>query len=322
MGRPACLPANPSHHPLTAYFQMTNSIQFRSYHRRNMAALTGAFLVAVRLQAHEEGAPFSGAIIDPPLLHHAHIENEQRFNFFVLRGVRDGAGRKRTGYEGELELAYGTPNFKYGAELFVPLVNLPEPNGDGRFTGVGDIEIRPLKYALVMKPDFVVSTASAFGLPTGSKADGLGSGNASFAQLLFLDKAQGNWAVGLNLGLGTNLGGERESVFGYGVGLSYSFIRGTRFREVAATVPKQKWVVAPSVELVGERILRGDAAGQYSTSVAPGVSFWHVRTGWQLRFGVLFPLWGQRETDRALMFQVGNHLNWGRLLGLKRDREE
>ena len=35
-------------------------------------------LTASRVYAHEAGAPFSGAIIDPFSLHHAHIENEQR----------------------------------------------------------------------------------------------------------------------------------------------------------------------------------------------------------------------------------------------------
>lgn len=46
-----------------------------------LAALAGP------LGAHETGAPFSGAIIDPLVLHHAHIEDEQRINFFALRGV-------------------------------------------------------------------------------------------------------------------------------------------------------------------------------------------------------------------------------------------
>lgn len=51
------------------------------------------------LEAHEEGAPFSGVIIDPPFLHHAHIENEQRLNFFALQGVPDATKVKRTCYQ-------------------------------------------------------------------------------------------------------------------------------------------------------------------------------------------------------------------------------
>ena len=287
-----------------------------------VAALAGVsvalLLLPTRLVAHEEGAPFSGAIIDPPILHHAHIENEQRLNFFALRGVRDANGRKRTAYETELELAYGSPNFKYGFEVFVPFANQPAPVGDGRVTGIGDMEVRPLKYALLMKPDFVLSTASGFGLPTGSRADGLGEGNTSFTQYLFVDKAQGNWAVLANLGVGTNLRGEEDTWFDYGAGLSYSFIRDVKFGDVAPARPSQNWVVTPSVELVGEHSFRGSIVGRHTTSLAPGLSFWHVRSGWQIRLGVQVPVAGEREADSVFLFQIGNHLNWGALFGKKK----
>ena len=36
---------------------------------------------------HQEGAPFSGAIIDPLAAHHAYIENEQRINFSLVNHV-------------------------------------------------------------------------------------------------------------------------------------------------------------------------------------------------------------------------------------------
>lgn len=225
--------------------------------------------------AHEEGAPFSGAIIDPPILHHAHIENEQRLNFFALRGVRDANGRKRTAYETELELAYGSPNFKYGFEVFAPFANQAAPDGDERV--IGDMEVRPLKYALLMKPDFVISTASGFGLPTGRREDGLGEGDTSFTQYVFLDKAQGNWAVLANLGVGTNLRREQDTWFEYGAGVSYSIIRNVKFGDVAPARPPQNWVITPSVELVGEHSFRGSIAGGHATSLAPGLSFWHVR---------------------------------------------
>lgn len=277
--------------------------------------LTAMFLLQGRLAAHEEGAPFSGAIVDPPILHHAHIENEQRLNFFLLRGMRDGVDRKRTGYETELELAYGSKNFRYGFEVFVPFSSLPESEGDGRLTGIGDMEVRPLKYALLMRPDFVLSTATAIGLPTGSEWRGLGSGNTSLSQLLFADKAVGNWAAGLNLGIGGNMAGETESWFEYGVGLSYSFIRGVKFGDVAPSRPEQKWVFAPTVEFIGEQILQGAEAGQHSTSLIPGLTLWHTQSGWQLRGGMLFPASGPREADRMFLIQIGNHLNWGVLFG-------
>lgn len=284
---------------------------------RFLIGLAGALLFsATQLLAHEEGAPFSGAILDPTVLHHAHIENEQRLNFYVSQGVPDpnSNGIKRTGYESEIELAYGSRNFKYGAELFLPVLNIPAPEGRGRALGLGDIEIRPLKYALWMKPDFVISTASGFGLPTGSRKEGLGEGNTSFTQYLFVDKAVGNWSGILNLGVGSNLAGESDTWFEYGIGLAYSFIHGVKFGEVAPARPTQKWVVAPALELVGAHSFR-DPVGEHSTSLAPSFTFWHVRTGWQFRFGVQLPVAGQREADGVFTIQVGNHLNWGALFG-------
>lgn len=270
--------------------------------------------------AHEEGAPFSGGILDPVLLHHAHIENEQRLNFFVLKGMRDETGAKHTGYESELELAYGSGNYRYGFEVFVPFLNMANPKGAGRVTGVGDMEVRPLKYALLMEPDFVISTASGFGLPTGRESDGLGGGNVSFTQYLFGDKAFGNWSIAANLGIGGNLNGEEDVWADYGVGLAYSFIRGVSFLEVAPVRPEQTWVFAPSLELVGEHSFRSiDLA--HATSIAPAVSFWHVASGWQLRAGVLLPIAGQREADAIFTLQIGNHLNWRSLLSGRGEAE-
>lgn len=83
-----------------------------------------ALLFTALAHAHEEGAPFSGSILDPIILHHVHIENEQRLNFFALNGVPDASGIKHTGYVSEFELAYGSPNYKYGFELFLPIENM------------------------------------------------------------------------------------------------------------------------------------------------------------------------------------------------------
>ena len=122
---------------------------------RNLCTLllAGTITTPALLFAHELGAPFSGAILDPTILHHAHIENEQRFNFFALQGMTDHNGVKHFGYQGELELAYGSPSYRYGFELFLPVSNLAAPDGQGRVMGLGDMEVRPLKYALLMKPD-------------------------------------------------------------------------------------------------------------------------------------------------------------------------
>ena len=50
--------------------------------------LGGIIFYAQIVYSHEVGAPFSGAIIDPLEVHHAHIEDEQRLNFFFLNGFR------------------------------------------------------------------------------------------------------------------------------------------------------------------------------------------------------------------------------------------
>ena len=287
-----------------------------------LLSLSSALLLfATRLEAHEEGAPFSGSIIDPIILHHAHIENEQRVNFFALNGMPDENGVKHPGYETELELAYGSKNYRYGFELFLPIENMAAPDGRGRVTGLGDMEIRPLKYAFVMKPDFVISTASGFGLPTGSKKDGLGEGNTAFTQYLFADKAVGRWSLNMNLGLGANLFGEDDKWFEYGAGVAYSFIRGVEGSKVAPARPVQTWVISPSLELTGEHSFR-DIAGRHTTALTPGLSFWHVRSGWQIRIGAQLPVAGQREADSVFTIQVGNHLNWAALFGRKQQRSE
>lgn len=266
--------------------------------------------------AHEEGAPFSGSILDPVILHHAHIENEQRLNFFVLNGMPDESGSKHTGYISELELAYSSKNYRYGFELFLPVENMAAPNGAGRVTGLGDMEVRPLKYALVMKPDFVLSTASGFGIPTGSTSTGLGSGDTSFTQYLFADKAVGRWSLNANLGAGANLAGESDRWLEYGVSLAYSFIRGVKWGELAPARPAQTWVISPSLELVGEHSFHEVNLGRHTTSLTPGLSFWHARTGWQIRVGAQFPVAGEREADSVFTIQIGNHLNWKTLIGL------
>lgn len=271
--------------------------------------------VAVSAFAHEAGAPFSGAIIDPLVLHHAHIENEQRFNYFNSFGVQDGTGRKRTAYEGEFELAYASPNFRYGAELFVPVASIPSPKDGGRETGIGDIEFRPLKIALYNSPEFILSTATAFRAPTGSGSKGLGEGEWAGTQFLFADIARGNWFLGVNLGLETSLSGPSETGLEYGVAWAYSFIDDTTPGGLAAPEPRQNWVISPSLELVGTRGFHGNAKSEDSLSLIPGMTFWHTHSGWQVHIGVAVAVSDQRESDATLLMQIGNHFNWGRLFG-------
>ena len=271
--------------------------------------------------AHEVGAPCSGAIIDPLVLHHAHIENEQRVNFFYFRGVEGFRGQKRSALEAELELGWSNKKFKFGGEMFLPISVQPSSTSDRRLVGIGDLSLRPIKYAFVNKPDFVMTTATQFVVPTGSRRRGFGEGNTEFAQMLFVDKAVGNWFVGLNLEPHINITGERGSGLESGVVLAYSFIKGTRGTGLAAPLPRQKWVISPSLEFVAASGFSGEGAGKTSTTFIPGLTFWNTRTGWQIHLGVSLPTSGEREADRAFLIQFGNHLNWGELFGRRRHRD-
>jgi len=293
-----------------------NQLLSKTTMRTRVVFIASLLLCAARIAlAHEEGAPFSGAIIDPLVLHHAHIENEQRFNFFASRGVRDGTGAKRNAFEGEIELAYASPNFRYGFELFVPVISIPSPNDSEREFGIGDVEFRPVKLALYNSPGFVLATATAFRAPTGSESRGLGDGEWAGTQFLFADFARGNWYLGSNLGVETALSGPRESSFEYGAALAYSFIHDTTRGGLAAPSPNQKWVFSPSLELTGNRGFQGESSGENSVALIPGLTFWHVRSGWQIHLGVGAPVSGAREADATGLIQFGNHLNWGRLFG-------
>ena len=260
--------------------------------------------------AHEEGAPFSGAIIEPLVLHHAHIENEQRVNLSLLRRLEGFAGSARSGLDAEIELGWSNERFDFGMEAFIPFSRRPGPGGAGNDAGLGDIELRPLKYALVNRPEFILTTATALTLPTGDERRGLGSGNTVLAQHLFLDKAIGNWYGGLNAGFESRVGGDSGSGIEYGAVLAYSFIEGTVASGIAAARPAQAWVLSMSLEMVREKRLSGADRGESASSLIPGIVFWRPASGWQLRAGVSIPRSTEREAERSILVQVSNHFDW------------
>lgn len=280
----------------------------------------GLALATAPAVAHEEGAPFSDAIIDPLVLHHAHIENEQRVNLFGARGVLDGAGRKRTAYTGELEVGYAMPSFRYGLELFVPFASVPSPSGTGRETGIGDIELRPIKLALYNSPELIISTAAGLGIPTGDAQRGLGSGDWRGTLFLFSDYARGNAYLGTNVAVETNLTGARSPAMEYGLALSYSLIRRTVETPFDTPSRTQSLVLSASLELVGARGFQA-AAAEHSIAAVPGFTLWHLGTGWQLHAGVEVPVSGPHESDATLLVQAGSHFNWGRLFGARHPAE-
>lgn len=268
------------------------------------------------MSAHEEGAPFSSAIPEPIVNHHAHIENEQKLNSIFLRGIELEDGTKRNGFAQSIELAIADKKFRKGAEIFIPFVRQPREGGGSAF-GLGDIEIQPFKYAFINKPDFILSTAQAIVLPTGSERRGLGEGKTLYEPHLFLDKAFGNTFVGANLIGSFTLRGEKETELEYGVTLAHSFIKGTR-GGFAPPVPNQRRVVTLMLELAGGQTLRGGEDSKPSTILVPGLQIWDVKSGYQLRVGVGLPITQSREADRVFYLQISNHQNWNRLLGKRR----
>lgn len=264
-------------------------------------------------QAHEKNAPFSGAIVDPFELHHAHIENEQRVNLSRASLREPQSGTRTKTYASELELAWASPDFRFGFEVFVPYLRTRDSEEVSRSNGVGDIEIRPLKYAFINEPEFVVATATGITLPTGNKARGLGEGYTAVRQFLFVDKAVGNWFVGLNLGVGAGLKSGTASELEYGVVAAYSFISNVAPGTVAPTHPGQRVVWTPSLELTGIRSFGGEEGGQRQATLIGGLNAWFPRNGWQIRAGMAFPVSQTREADRTILFQIGNHFNWDKL---------
>lgn len=57
--------------------------------RKRLAPLLGFITLTIYLGngafGHNEGAPFSAAVIDPLIVHHAHLEDEQRLNLFFAK---------------------------------------------------------------------------------------------------------------------------------------------------------------------------------------------------------------------------------------------
>ena len=156
-----------------------------------------AWHCAFEAGAHEAGAPFSGAFPEPIMLHHAHIEDEQRINFVGLKDLRRGE-KEVAAFSSSLELAVTwLDDFSFGSEIFIPFSNTGTVNDQ---FGLGDIEIQPIKYAFWNKPERVVTGAFSLTLPTGDESQGLGGEQTTLGGLLFFDQAYRNGYLGINIG--------------------------------------------------------------------------------------------------------------------------
>jgi hypothetical protein len=261
-------------------------------------------LSAFNVQAHQDGANFSGALIDALKVHHAHIEDEQRLNISFLKGKN---GKKDTLLT-SLEMAVDwSKEFRWGSEILIPISN---KGTDGY--GIMDIELWPVKYAFINEPETIFTGVFSTTLPTGDKSKGLGGENTALGLMFFLDHAHKNWFFGLNTEFETVVSGETETEVEIAGVLSYSFIS-TTGTSMAPSTPLQKIVPAIFFETISESILAGSEKGENIVTVIPGISFWFPSSGWAFRVGAEIPISKNQHQEYSLLFSMGNHLSWGNI---------
>lgn len=268
---------------------------------------TLVWLWAIEAGAHEVGTPFSGAFPEPILLHHAHIEDEQRINFSGFDNFRTQRGEE-SALSAEMELAFTwLDDFRLGSEIFIPFSNTGVSNDK---YGIGDIELQPIKYAFLNLPETVLTGALSVALPTGSESRGLGGEQTALGGKLFLDKAYRNWYLGINAEYEASVSGPTFSEMEFAGAITYSFIDETG-NGIAPAMPHQTVVPTVMLELVSESVLTGSDKGEDIITLAPGLQLWLPESNWKFRVGVGLPLTSDRENDFAVYFQFGNHFDWG-----------
>jgi len=266
-----------------------------------------AWFCAIEAGAHEVGAPFSSAFIEPILLHHAHIEDEQRINFIGLKDLRTDE-KDVNAFSSSLELAVTwVEDFSFGSEIFIPFSNTGTSNNH---YGLGDIELQPIKYAFWNEPERVATGAFSLTLPTGAESRGLGGEQTTLAGKLFVDQAYRNWYLGINTEYAASVSGPTFSAFEIATALGYTFIRETG-EGIAPARPNQPLVLSLMLEWVSESVLTGTEEGEHVMTLLPGFQLWHPESDWQIRMGVGLPISSDRENDVASHLQVGNHFDWG-----------
>jgi hypothetical protein len=264
-------------------------------------------LLAIEAGAHEAGAPFSGAFPEPIMLHHAHIEDEQRINLAGLDNFRTGE-KEVAAFSSSLELAVTwLDDFSFGSEIFIPFSNTGASNDQ---FGLGDIEIQPIKYAFLNNPETVVTGVFSLTFPTGDESRGLGGEQTTLGGNLFLDQAYRNWYLGINTEYAASVSGPTFSEFEMAATIAYSFIRETG-EGVAPAIPNQPLVLTLMLEWASESVLTGAESGENVITLLPGFQLWHPESNWQVRMGIGFPISSHKENDLAGHLQVGNHFDWG-----------
>ncbi len=261
---------------------------------------------------HEEGTPFSGAISEPIRVHHAHIEDEQSFNFsFYDDFQKEEDSNKRFAFESSLELATAwNKKFDLGSEILIPFSDTG--NDDNRYA-LGDIEVWPIKYAFINQAETVFTGAMSIGLPTGNKTRGFGEEQTKLGALLFLDQSWRNWFFGANAEFESVVSGPTESEVELAFALSYSFIEETG-EGIAPSKPKQSLVPVLSLELISENVLSGLEKENDLLTILPSIQLWSPKSGWQASLGGEVPLSSYKNNDFKIHFKLRNHFNWAKLL--------
>jgi hypothetical protein len=258
---------------------------------------------------HEIGAPFSGAISEPVILHHAHIEDEQSLNMsFRDDFQKEEGGKKRSAFGSALELASSWGDeYNFGSEIFIPF---SDTGNDNDRYAVGDIEFWPIKYAFLNEPETIMTGALSIGLPTGDKKNGFGEEQTKLGALLFIDQAWRNWYFGANAEFESVVSGPTETEVEFAFGVSYSFIKGTG-DGIATPRPTQSFVPVLSLEMLSEEILSGLEKENDSLTILPGMHLWHPASDWLVTAGIEIPLSSYRNNDFTMHLKVRNHFNWG-----------
>ena len=266
-----------------------------------------AWVWAIETGAHEAGAPFSGAFPEPIILHHAHIEDEQRINLVGLKNFRTEE-KEVTAFASSLELAATWfDDFRVGSEIFIPFSNTGTSNNH---FGLGDIEIQPIKYAFLNQPEKIVTGAFSLTLPTGDESRGLGGEQTTLGGLVFFDQAYRNWYLGINTEYAATVSGPTFSEFEIAAALAYSFIWETG-EGIAPTIPNQPLVLTLMLEMASESVLTGAESGENLITLVPGFQLWHPESDGNVQMGVGFPISSDKENDLAGYLRVGNHFDWG-----------
>ena len=126
---------------------------------KSIQCILSAFIILFSLgttQAHQDSAPFSGAISELIKVHHAHIEDEQSINFsFYDDFQKEEDSEKRSAFETTLEFGIAwADDFSFGSEFSIPFSDTG--TNDNQYE-LGDIEIMPIKYAFLNQPETVLT---------------------------------------------------------------------------------------------------------------------------------------------------------------------